>query len=131
MVTMQLRTAEGSPSFLRPGFAVGVERFDQRRCFVVEAVTTEGSIRRVYFDASTGFIAGRSGATESIAVFDDYREFDGLMIATVQRFFEPDTGIEEIYRVETVSFDPIDESIWEIPQVIREMLRAEAQPSDP
>ena len=108
----------------------GIETFDQRRCYMVETVTSDGEPRRVYFDVETGLIAGRAGETESIAVFDDYREFDGQLIPMLRKYFVQDTGIEEIYRVETVTFDAIDLSIWDLPDSIRELMPQEAQSPD-
>ncbi|MCZ6836294.1 MAG: PQQ-binding-like beta-propeller repeat protein [Planctomycetota bacterium] len=104
---------------------LGIEFFDERECYKVEANTTDGTTRHVYFEVETGLIAGRSGATESIATFNDYREFDGLLIPTLRRYYVQDTGIEETYRVESVSFEAVDESIWELPRSIRELLMAQ------
>ena len=103
----------------------GVEPFDDRSCFVVETVTSEGTNRKVYFEVETGFIAGRSAPNESIVVFDDYRDFDGLTIPTLRKRYVLETGIEETYRVESVSFEPIDMSLWDVPEEIQR-LEAEA-----
>ena len=100
----------------------GVEAFDQRRCYVVETITSDGEPSRVYFEVATGLMAGRSGETESIAVFDHYREYDGMLIPMLRKYFVQDTGIEEINHVETVSFGAVEESIWELPDSIREQL---------
>jgi outer membrane protein assembly factor BamB len=102
---------------------LGIETFDDRECYVVEAITEGGTTRHVYFDRRSGLIAGRSGETESIATFDDYREFGGLLIPTLRRYYVQDTGIEETYRVESVTFDDVDESIWDLPDSIRELSR--------
>ena len=79
--------------------------FDERACFRVEATTRDGRRRTLYFDASTGLLAGREAEDEAMVAYRDYRAFDGLLLPTLERVFRPDGGIEETFRVEQVTFD--------------------------
>ncbi|MSR62737.1 MAG: hypothetical protein EXS08_09880 [Planctomycetes bacterium] len=97
--------------------------FDQRSCYRVEAVTRRGTARTLWFDAATGLLAGREGAHESLVVFDDYREFDGLRLATRERRFAPDTGIEERLCIERVEFVPVEPALFARPEAVQRLLR--------
>ena len=98
--------------------------FDQRPCYRVEAVTRRGTARTLWFDAATGLLAGREGAHESLVVLDEYREFDGLHLATLERRFAPDTGIEELLRIARVEFVPVDPALFARPPAILQLQRA-------
>ncbi len=99
--------------------SAGVVSFDQRPCQRVDAVTRDGKRRSLFFSVETGLLAGHEGESEAIAMFDDYREFEGVLLPTLQRFFASDTGIEELFRIERVEFDVVDPSVFARPPAIR------------
>ncbi len=98
-----------------------------RPCWRVDAVTAEGTERSVYFSVETGLLVGRDGPTESIAIFDDYKPFDGVLLPTLEKYFVQDTGIEETWRIETVELDAVDETVFDLPEKIRELLEKEPE----
>jgi outer membrane protein assembly factor BamB len=91
----------------------GLVTFAERPCYRVEAETAGGSRRWLYFDAASGFLAGREGEHEALVILDDYREFGGLWLATRERSFDPEGGIEELFRTETVELDTVDPARFE------------------
>jgi len=94
-------------------------------------VTRHGTRRSVYFSVETGLLTGRKSDQEAIAVFDDYREFDGLWLPTLEKYFVPGTGIEETFRTEEVEFTDIDAALFERPASIQELVeQREATGSD-
>jgi len=100
--------------------------FDRRDCYRVEARTRSGGVRTLYFEVESGLLAGREAPDEALVICRDYRAFDGLALPTFQRVFRPDGGIEELFRVESVTFPAAPDSAFARSQAIEELLhRAE------
>ncbi|MSR61371.1 MAG: hypothetical protein EXS08_02835 [Planctomycetes bacterium] len=78
--------------------------FDERPCWRVTATLRSGGARTLYFDVATGLLAGREAENEALAIYRNYRSFDGLLLPTYQRVFRPDGGIEELFKIGTVDF---------------------------
>jgi hypothetical protein len=97
--------------------------FDRRDCYSVEGRTRDGRVRTLYFEAASGLLAGREAADEGLVVYREYRAFDGLALPTFQRVFRPDGGIEESFRVETVTYPETPASAFARSQAIEELLR--------
>jgi hypothetical protein len=88
---------------------VARETFDDRDCWRVVATLRDGRERTLWFAADTGLLAGREAADEALAIYRDYRRFDGaddVLLPAFERVFRPDGGIEEIFRLEQVSTAP-------------------------
>jgi len=86
--------------------------FDERPCWKVAATLREGGARTLYFDVATGLLAGREADDEALAIYRDYKAFDGLLLPSYQRVFRPDGGIEELFRIGTVDFDAPTEATF-------------------
>lgn len=98
-------------------------QFDERDCLRVSATTHDERHRILYFDTATGLLAGREAEDEALVIYRDYRAFDGLLLPTLERVFRPDGGIEETFRVETVTFEPPPEGCFERGERIEALLR--------
>ena len=96
--------------------------FDARPCYRVAATTGDGQQRTLYFETDSGLLAGREAEDEGLAIYRDYRAFDGLLVATSQRVFRPDGGLEEHFQLEHVEFGPLDESSFARSPRIDELL---------
>ena len=94
-----------------------------RPCWRVEATSPRGARRWLYFALDDGRLAGRDGEAESLAIYGDYREFEGLWLPTVETYFVLDTGIEETWRIHAVDFPEPDPSRFARPEAIAELLR--------
>jgi outer membrane protein assembly factor BamB len=85
---------------------IGQTEFDERPCWKVAATTQDGRARTLYFEVASGFLAGREAEEEALVIYRDQREFEAsgkLRLPTYERVFRPDGGIEELFRVESVS----------------------------
>ncbi len=100
----------------------GRVEFADRPCWRVDTVTSNGSERHVYFSVETGLIVGREGETESIVILDEYARFGALLFPTIERRFVQESGIEELWRVETVEFVDVDRSVFERPEAIQKLI---------
>ena len=106
---------------------VGRKTFAGVDCWVVEAESVGGARRRFFFEVEHGRLAGRDAAGESMLVLADYREFDGVWIATRQTTLHPETGAEEVLRVASVEFDVVPDAAYERPPEARRMLMSRAE----
>ncbi|MEZ6014547.1 MAG: PQQ-binding-like beta-propeller repeat protein [Planctomycetota bacterium] len=110
---------------------VGRERFDDRDCWRVETTSAGGAQRALFFDATTGSLAGRAAPNEAMTVLRDWRAFDGVMLPAQWTWLMPGTGAEEVFRVERATRQPIDEPLDEAlfarPAWVTRMLRSPEQ----
>jgi outer membrane protein assembly factor BamB len=101
---------------------VGTATFGGRRCWQVDAISKKGASRQLYFECESGLQAGRSGEDEAQVIFEEYREFEGLSLPTRITRILPETGEEETYFVEEVTFDEVDPGVFERPEEVVKML---------
>jgi outer membrane protein assembly factor BamB len=101
----------------------GPGTFGDRPCWMVEAVTAEGTTRRVYFDRETGLLVGRESDTESMVIHADYKDFDGVKHPTKITVLVPETGAEETILVRDVTFDGVEAATFDKPERVQRLLR--------
>src|SRR6185436_19101418 len=102
--------------------------FDERPCWKVAATPRAGGARTLYFDVATGLLAGREAEDEALAIYRDYKAFDGLALPTYQRVFRPDGGIEELFRITEVAFEPAPKETFAETEKIKELLTQRSKP---
>ncbi|HEX6885230.1 MAG TPA: hypothetical protein VF530_17785, partial [Planctomycetota bacterium] len=102
-------------------------RFDERECYRVAATTPDGRSRTLHFEVASGLLAGREAEDEALVHYRDWRAFDGLLLPASQRVFRPDGGIEEHFRIESATIEPVAEERFERSERVRELL-AEREP---
>jgi hypothetical protein len=95
-----------------------------RACYSVRMVSAGGDEVFNCFDSETALMVGAvmtqaspMGRMEAEMRFEDYREFDGLLMPTVTRTSM--MGQEMVMTVTSVSHDPIDPSVFEAPADVR------------
>jgi outer membrane protein assembly factor BamB len=120
--TTDLAAAANYARSYRSMETVGSAEFADRPCWRVDTVTASGTKRSVYFSRETELLVGREGERESIVLFDEYRPFGDLLIPTLEKHYQQETGIEEVWRVEELELVEVDEAIFERPESIRELL---------
>ena len=102
---------------------VGRATFDRRDCWLVEATTAAEGRRKVYFEVESGLLAGRDALGESRYAFDDYRDFDGVLLPTRVTVYAADTGEEEVHRIEKATWDAVPDETFAMPEVVLPLLR--------
>jgi hypothetical protein len=129
----QLADAAVFESTLRPSSllesATTVERttIGGRACLKVKLVWKSGRESHDCFSEETGLLVAthekldtNMGLIDSVALYDDYREFGGVRMATrttMQRM-----GMEQIITVSDVQFDSVPDSALEPPAEIRALI---------
>jgi len=116
---------------------VGTVEFNDQHCYEMKLRAEDGIESTLYVSAETGLIAGTLQEVESTigtvdltSTFGDYKSFDGVMIATRT---ELDFGgqQQQVLTIEKVSFEPIDDAAFALPDPIKALLEeATSQPGD-
>jgi outer membrane protein assembly factor BamB len=101
--------------------------FAGRSCWVVQAESMRGAVRRFYFDAKTGDLVGHAGAKESTVVYAQWRDFGGVKLPARTTLTAHDTGNEEIQVIERAVWDAVDPNAVALPETVRRLLRTEAE----
>ncbi len=115
----------------------GTEEFNDKDCYKLTMETKEGSPLTLYIDTETHLPAGTEsemdggmGPMTLTVYFEEYKEFDGEMIAVETR---QDFGgmMEQVITFESVTFEPIDKSRYDLPEVIATMVEESTPASQP
>ena len=101
----------------------GRTTFADRDCWVVVATMSDDVQRTVYFDVEGGHLVGHEGATEPLVVYADWQTFDGVELPAKTTILLPETGAEETYYVEAVTWDSVDPQVYERPPAVLRLLR--------
>lgn len=87
----------------------GRETFD---CFSVETGLLVGSVSR----QSTPM-----GEIDVVTLMDGYRETGGVLVAT--RIRQQMLGQEQVMTLDTIEYDVVEPSVFELPEAIRALIR--------
>ncbi|MEM7305393.1 MAG: PQQ-binding-like beta-propeller repeat protein [Planctomycetota bacterium] len=101
---------------------VARESFRGVDCYRVDVTLAPELVRSVYFDAKTGFLAGRTSPKEATVVFGDWREVEGLRLPFHRTVFHPDTGEEWRWRFAESELEAPDASLFVVPEDLRDEL---------
>jgi hypothetical protein len=71
--------------------------------------------------ASLGQQQSNMGVIDAVTLYDDYREFDGVRVAT--RVAVQAMGMEQVFTMREVRFNNLPESTFELPAEIRALVR--------
>jgi hypothetical protein len=115
---------------------VGIEAFSGHTCYHVRGITKWGNENNHYFDMQTGLLVGygfhqwnASGTgrepTLTRQVFDDYRDFDGLLIPMRISTFDGGRFLGQEQDT-SVQFDDVDYGVFALPPSVVAALRKRA-----
>lgn len=102
--------------------------FEGRPAYKVRAVRATGDEDLEYYDVENGLMLGAEvtrespmGSVKATHIETDYKDFDGLKIATriVQRLM----GTEQVITISNVEFDKVDKSAFELPAAIQALVK--------
>lgn len=106
---------------------VAEEDFEGRPCQKVRLVTKWGEEYFEFYDVETGLLAGNirtqegpMGALEATTVVSDYQDFGGLLVPT--RTTQRVMGMEQIFTISDVNYEPIDPAVFELPKEIQALI---------
>ena len=102
---------------------VGQTTFEGQQVYELKLVRDSGFEYTEYFSVDTGLIVGgklnassQMGQMPMTSVIAEYKEFGGMLLPTVTR--QRMMGLEQVMTVASVSFDPVDPKMFELPPAI-------------
>jgi hypothetical protein len=115
---------------------VDVQEFSGHSCYHLKGVNSWGKVNEQFYDRQSGLLIGyafntawRGGNGAATAIFENYRDFGGVLMPakTVTR----DGDSLSIFSITLISYDDVDDSIFALPQPVRERLLATRLTSAP
>lgn len=105
-------------------------------CIEVE-VTGDGETAKFYFDDATGLFRGSRMSTQSPlgkvqveTVISEYRDFGGMQVPVTTELSM--MGQKQVLKIESVTFDPIETKVFELPAAVKALVDAKAKaPAEP
>lgn len=119
----------------------GVTKHAGQKCYELNLTTQSSDERTMYVNIASYLIAGvkfsastPNGELEFITEITDYKEFDGVMIAT-NNLTDMGGFMQQLLTIEAVSFEPHAEGTFDLPDSIKALMEdddepATSQPSD-
>ncbi|MFY9663748.1 MAG: hypothetical protein WAL67_10550 [Candidatus Cybelea sp.] len=114
------------PTYFRSMDVIGVESFYGHRCYRVRGINLWGNVNNQYYDVESGLLVGyrfhqwvgsAPEKAESVQIFDDYRRFDGLLIAMRETDYR-DGRLIGVGRYESIRMNDVDPRVFELPSAI-------------
>jgi hypothetical protein len=104
----------------------GVTDFEGRPCYWLHGTTHWGKDNNQFYDVQTGLLAGYrfqsddSSAGTTVALFQEYKNFGGPLVATkrISRSGE-DT---QSFTLMSVTYEPLPDSMFELPPSVKALL---------
>ncbi len=94
----------------------------------MKVVTHWDEVYHEYYDVETGLLAGVErnmetpmGSMASTTIIDEFSDVGGMKIATKMRIRA--MGVEQIFSVDSTSFEKFDTSVFELPAEIKALLK--------
>jgi hypothetical protein len=118
------------PTYFRSMDVVSLDTFYGCRCWRLRGITLWGNVNNQYYDAKTGLLMGYRfhqwvhGApekAESVQVFDSYRTFDGLMMATRETDYR-DGRLLGVGHYVSIRSNHVEESVFDLPPAVSALL---------
>jgi hypothetical protein len=105
----------------------GIRDFEGHRCYWLRGTTNWGKDNNQFYDVETGLLAGYrfesddSSKTLTFAIFEDYRNFGGPLIATRNTTRAGNNSRTFTYK--SVSYEPLADSIFELPPAVKTLVK--------
>jgi len=115
------------PDYFRKLELAGVTDFEGHRCYWLHGTTNWGKDNNQFYDIDTGLLVGYrfesddGSKTITIALFQDYKNFGGPLIATrnVSRTGERSRTL----TYQSVSYEPLADSLFEPPEAVKRLTK--------
>jgi hypothetical protein len=122
-----LQYALHQPDYFRKLELAGVIDFEGHRCYWLHGTTNWGKDNNQFYDIDTGLLVGYrfesddASKTITIALFQEYKNFGGPLMATKIVFRTGDQSGTRVY--ESVSYEPLADSLFEPPEAIKRLIK--------
>ena len=120
-----LQYALHQPDYFRKLELAGVVDFEGHRCYWLHGITNWGKDNNQFYDTDTGFLVGYrfesddASKTITTALFQDYKNFGGALIATKNVSRTGERSQTSTYK--SVSYEPLADSLFELPEAIKRL----------
>jgi hypothetical protein len=114
------------PDYFKKLELAGVTDFEGHRCYWLHGTTNWGKDNNQFYDVTTGLLVGyrfEDDASKAtwIVLFENYKNFGGPLIATRNTNRSGDQTQTLTY--ESVGYEPIDDSLFELPPAVKALLK--------
>jgi len=114
------------PDYFKKLELAGVTDFEGHRCYWLHGITNWGKDNNQFYDVITGLLVGyrfEDDASKAtwIVLFENYKNFGGPLIATRNTNRSGDQS--QTFTYESVSYEPIDDSLFELPPAVKALLK--------
>ncbi|HUJ71124.1 MAG TPA: hypothetical protein VLZ30_02700 [Verrucomicrobiae bacterium] len=122
-----LQYALHQPDYFRKLELAGVTDFEGHRCYWLHGTTNWGKDNTQFYDIDTGLLVGYRfeaddpSKTITIALFQDYKNFGGPLIATRNTTRTGDQS--QTFTYKSVSYEPLADSLFELPEAVRNLMK--------
>ena len=122
-----LQYALHQPDYFKKLELAGVADFDGRPCYWLHGTTQWGKDNNQFYDMKTGLLAGYrfeaddASKTLTIALFQDYKNFGGPLIAT--RNITRTGDRSQTFTYESVSYEPLPDSMFDLPDAVQRLMK--------
>ena len=122
-----LQYALHQPDYFRKLELAGVTDFEGHRCYWLHGTTNWGKDNNQFYDVDTGLLVGYrfesddASKTINIALFQDYKNFGGPLIATKNVNRTADRS--QTFTYKSVSYEPVADSVFALPEAVKRLMR--------
>jgi hypothetical protein len=115
------------PEYFKKLELAGIMDFEGHRCYWLHGTTNWGKDNNQFYDVETGLLAGYrfesddSSKTLTFAIFEEYKNFGGPLIATRNTTRAGNKSRTFIYK--SVSYEPLSDSIFELPPAVKALVK--------
>lgn len=115
------------PDYFNKLELAGVSDFEGRRCYWLHGTTHWGKDNNQFYDVDTGLLAGYrfeaddGSKTITVALFQDYENFGGPLVATKNISRTGDQS--QIFIFKSVTYEPLADSIFDLPDAVKTLLK--------
>jgi len=114
------------PDYFKKLELAGVTDFEGHRCYWLHGTTHWGKDNNQFYDVETGLLAGYrfqaddSSPAVTVAVFQDYENFGGPLVATKLTFRTGDHV--QTFTYKSITYEPLEDSLFEVPQAVKALM---------
>jgi hypothetical protein len=122
-----LQYALHQPDYFKKLDFAGVTDFEGHRCYWLHGTTRWGKDNNQFYDVETGLLVGYrfqsddKSAAVAIALFQDYKNFGGPLMATKLTFRTGDRS--RTFHYKSVTYEPLADSVFELPPAVKALLK--------
>jgi hypothetical protein len=114
------------PDYFKTLELAGVTNFEGHRSYWLHGTTNWGKDNNQFYDVTTGLLVGyrfEDDASKAtwIALFEDYKNFGGALMATRNTNRSGDQS--QTFTYVSVSYEPIDDSLFELPPAVKALIK--------